>query len=85
MQTIGTILLVLFFSCNITFAQDTLYIYRAGVVVTKRAVSEIDSITFYKIKDAVTQETVSDIDGNVYHTVKIGNQTWMIEVKKIMW
>jgi sugar lactone lactonase YvrE len=32
-------------------AQDTLYIYRSGVVAQKQAVAEIDSIIFYNVSD----------------------------------
>ena len=59
---------------------DTLYIHHEGDVIFKRAVNQIDSITF--CVDTVTSFRCGDLfvdirDGKEYPTVQIGNQCWM--------
>jgi len=79
MKIIGILVIALFLSCNFSFAQDTLYIYKSGIVITKHAVADIDSVTFKKNYNTNEPETVTDQVGNMYHAIKIGTQTWMVE------
>jgi Concanavalin A-like lectin/glucanases superfamily len=46
MRKLWTLFLGLFIMMNYSAAQDTLFVYKSGVVVSQRAVADIDSVTF---------------------------------------
>jgi uncharacterized protein (TIGR02145 family) len=77
MKVILSLFIALFLIANVAMSQDTLYVYKAGIVAYKSAINSVDSISFTYIKPS--SGTVADNDGHTYSYKTIGTQTWMTE------
>jgi hypothetical protein len=78
MKKIATSLMALFFVCNLSLAQDTMYIYKTGALVTRLAVSDIDSISFITSTEAIQTPVLSTLTASnitQYTAVSGGNVT----------
>jgi len=81
MKTLYSTIIALFVTITFISAQDTLYVYKSGAVISKCAVNDLDSMSFtYSPPET---GTATDIDGNVYHWISIGTQKWMVENLKV--
>jgi hypothetical protein len=65
MKSISIIFAFLFTSSIFVFSQDTLYVYQGGVVLYKRAITSVDSVSFTYI--APVTGTLIDNDGHTYN------------------
>ena len=82
MKQIGTLILALILAGNLAKAQDTMYVHQTGGVITKTAVSKIDSIIFYHATSGsfTCGGTLTDTrDSKTYNTILIGSQCWMAQ------
>jgi spore coat protein CotH len=61
MKTINAIIISIFLIINSIFAQDTLYIFKAGAIVYKSEISTIDSVTFSIPKPVTVNNTLTYI------------------------
>jgi uncharacterized protein (TIGR02145 family) len=82
-NVILTIATVVLFALGIQAQNDTMYVMKNGVIVSKFNVNtEVDSVIFYSpsLPGFTCGNPYTDSrDGHVYTTVQIGNQCWMSE------
>ena len=70
MRTVFTLIVTVFLVSNLAKAQDTLYIYKSGVVTLKQAIADIDSVTFNKSKINVPAIGTEAYGGIVFYVNK---------------
>jgi hypothetical protein len=61
MKTTAILIIAIFLTGKLATAQDTMYVYKAGVIAYQQAVSSIDSITFYGTVQVPVQKNMVNI------------------------
>jgi lysophospholipase L1-like esterase len=65
MKITKTLILSLFILSNLANAQDSLYIYKSGSLVTKHAVADIDSVIFYNASNSSNDILSVSVKGQI--------------------